>query len=503
MTASKKIKLSAIVSLILSGLFVLLVAFTSIPLGISGDWVWTRGAGYPVFPVYELIALVLFLAIAVFCALKIDLLLKKLSGKLIYILIIIFMSTLFDYYILLSGRAGISENIFAVIDPYTSGYLMVAGKVKEPGKYFSGFDEVLEKDAYGSNHVDVHPFGNIAFCYAVIEWCRNSTTPSWLVERFLPRDIMAEIREAGKNGVFHGVTQNDTVYMAAAVIVLLFLAMNFVSRLLLTAAFLIMTGGSSRNSGLNCLLLGFSIPAVILFLGHHDVMMFFIGSICALLLALTIKCEWKKFPVFAILTGVMLAVGVIHTLAFSMFIFAALLTILCCRRLDGRYVKIGALIGGGLSVIAVCMLYGIDIITICLLASRNNSRFFAGSGRCWFWFPFNLIDFLMFISPFIAILPLLVLPKLKALKNLRFHPVQTLALACAASLVILLASPFSRGEMGRLLLFFMPLYSLSACSSLAFQKLSNKIYFLCILSSIAGTMLLLAMRFTLKLTLTF
>ena len=77
MTASKKIKLSAIVSLILSGLFFLLVTFTSIPLGISGDWVWTRGAEYPVFPVYELIALVLFPALALACAASLVILLAS------------------------------------------------------------------------------------------------------------------------------------------------------------------------------------------------------------------------------------------------------------------------------------------------------------------------------------------------------------------------------------------------------------------------------------------
>ncbi|MCK4982194.1 MAG: hypothetical protein KAS17_04670 [Victivallaceae bacterium] len=53
--------------------------------------------------------------------------------------------------------------------------------------------------------------------------------------------------------------------------IVLFLAMNFISRIMLIAALLIMTGGSSRNLGLNTVLLGFSIPALILFLGQHDV----------------------------------------------------------------------------------------------------------------------------------------------------------------------------------------------------------------------------------------
>ena len=210
--------------------------------------------------------------------------------------------------------------------------------------------------------------------------------------------------------------------------------------------------------------------------------MFFIGSICTLLLTLTIKYEWKRFPVLALLTGVTLGIGVIHTLAFSMFIFAAVLTIFCCRNLSGRYLKIGALLGGGLSVVALCMLWGIDIITICLLASRNNSRFFAESGRCWYWFPFNLLDFIIFPGPILAILPLLLLPKFKMLKRFKFAPAQALALSCVFTLFILLISPFSRGEMGRLLLFFMPIYSLSACLALACRKLSGKIYFLCILN---------------------
>ena len=503
MIVRKKIKLFAIIGLVLSLLLFALVAFTSIPLGIPDDWVWTRITEFHEFPVYEFIAIVLFLAIAIFCAFKIDFQLNKLPNKLVYVFLIIIMSMMFDYYVLLSGRAGISEHIFAVIDPYTSGYLMVAGEIKEPAKYFSDFDKILEKDAYDSNHIDVHPFGNVAFCYVVLEWCRKSPASSWLIKKLLPDNIMADVRTAGKNGVFHGVAQSDTVYTAAAVIVLIFLAMNFISRILLIAALLTMTRGSTRNLGLNTVLLGFSIPALILFLGQHDVMMFFIGSICTLLLTLTIKYEWKRFPVFTLLAGVMLGVGVIHTLAFSMFIFAAVLTIFCCRNSSGRYLKIGTLFGGGLSVIALCMFWGIDIITICLLASRNNSRFFAESDRCWYWFPFNLLDFIIFLSPFLTIMPLLLLPKVKMLKRFKFAPPQALAFSCVVTLFFLLISPFSRGEMGRLLLFFMPVYSLSACLALVYRKLSSKIYFLCILNSIAAVALLLALRLALKLTMVF
>ena len=503
MIIKRKIKLFAISGLILSGLFFSLVVFTSIPLGIPGDWVWTRITKFPVFPLYELIALISFLAIAVFCAFKTDFQLDKLSHKLVYVFLIIVMSMMFDYYVLLSGRVGTSEHVFAVIDPYTSGYLMVAGEIKKPGKYFSDFDKVLDKDSYDSNHIDVHPFGNIAFCYAVLEWCRNSPTPEWLVKKLLPDNVLTDVREAGKNGAFHGVSRNDAVYVAGALIVLIFLAMNFLSRIMLAAALLIMTGGHSRNLGLNSVLLSFSIPAVILFLGQHDVMMFFIGAVCTLFLSLAVKREWKKFPVFSVLTGIMLAVGVIHTLAFSMFIAAAILTLFLSRRLSGRYVKIGALIGGGLSVVFLCMLYGIDIITMCLLASRNNSRFFAESSRCWYWFPFNFFDFIVFMSPFLAILPLMILPKFRMLKSLKFSHIQALALSCVSVMLFLLVSPFSRGEMGRLLLFFMPLYALSACLVLAYQKLSNRIYLLCMLNAIAGTTLLLAMRLTLKLALVF
>lgn len=503
MIIKRKTKLFAIIALILSGLFFSLVVFTSIPLGIPDDWVWTRITKFPAFPLYELIAIILFFATAVFFAFKIDFQLGKLSHKLVCVFIIIVMSMMFDYYVLLSGRVGVSEHVFAVIDPYTSGYLMVAGEIKKPGKYFSDFDKILEKDAYDSNHIDVHPFGNIAFCYTVLEWCRNSPAPEWLVKKLLPDNVLADVREAGKNGAFHGVSRNDAIYVAGALIVLLFLAMNFLSRIMLAAALLVMTRGSSRNLGLNSILLSFSIPAVILFLGQHDVMMFFIGAVCTLLLTLTIKYEWKKFPVFSVLTGMMLAVGVIHTLAFSMFIVAAILTIFFSRRLSGRYVKIGALTGGGLSVVLLCMFHGIDIVTMCLLASRNNSRFFAESSRCWYWFPFNLFDFVVFISPFLAILPLMILPKLKMLKSLSFSHVQALALSCVSVMLFLLVSPFSRGEMGRLLLFFMPLYALSACLVLAYQKLSNKIYLLCVLNAAAGTALLLAMRLTLKLALVF
>ena len=496
-----KIKFLVISSLSVIFIFSLLAAFTSIPLGIPSEWTWCRVDKLDYFPLFELIAIGFFFAVSVFLVYNIDRKPVELSRKLLYILIIIVFASFYDYYIILSGRSGISEQIFSVIDPYTSGYLMLAGKINEPCDFFQKYDQFLEKDACSSNHLDVHPPGNVAFSYLVLESCRNSPLPAWVINQVLPSGVMKDVNYAAQAGVFKDVSFDEKLNQAAAFIVILFLLMNFISRILLVSALLVFSRGVTRNIGLNTLLLGFGIPGLILFLGHYDVMMFFIGASCSLLLALAVAKEYWKFPIFSMLTGIMLAIGVIHSLAFAALIFAFILTIFCCRRQDRKYYKILMLIIGGGIVVAICQVFDMNIINMCLLSSRNNSRFFAESGRSYFWLPFNLLDFFIFAGPLLVTLAFVFLPKLKEYKRFNWPSVQAVCFAAIFIMLLLLISPFSKGEMGRLMLFFMPFYALGAGLSLAHLKLNSRNYAMLVCTVGATGMMTIVLRLFLKLVL--
>mgnify|MGYP006879611538 CR=1 FL=1 len=475
----------------------IVVYFTNIPLGIPSDWVWSRHQQIT-FPIFEFITLSMFLAISIFFTYVIRKHTRNMKEIWVCVALILGCGMFTDYYMMQVGKFGINENIFGILDKYTGGYMTSAANIKEPGKYLSNFHLLLERDEDKSNHLDVHPPGNVMLSYIVLQCCRNSPLPHRILNTILPEAVFKELQTARHDGVFQDVPDNENIYTAAAFMLLLMTVGITLARLLiiLSAINLCRYRG---NLGLAALLAAVTVPSSILFLGHYDVLMFFLGALC--FYTFTLKKNEKRGFYWDALTGFLLGISVLFSLAFGAMILLYFLYCFCMGFTERRYWLRGAAIAsGGLIVILLCYCFNIRIIQICYYAARNNGRYFAEAGRSMFWGPVNLLDYLLFGGVFLFYMPLseisrVSIHKLRTLKNKRF-----IMLACyLAILLFLLVSPFSRGEMGRLLLFFKPCGLILSTSALMRKKLDDQTWYLFIIVAILSLLLIFLSRITLKL----
>ncbi len=475
----------------------IVVYFTNIPLGIPSDWVWGRHQQIT-FPIFEFITLSMFLAISIFFTYVIRKHSRNMKEIWVCVALILGCGMFTDYYMMQVGKFGINENIFGILDKYTGGYMTSAANIKNPGKYLTEFHLRLKRDEDKSNHLDVHPPGNVMLSYIVLQCCRNSPLPRCILNTILPEAVFKELQTARQDGVFQDVPNNENIYTAAAFMLLLMTVGITLARLLIVLSAINLCRYRG-NLGLAALLAAVTVPSSILFLGHYDVLMFFLGALC--FYTFTLGKNAKKGFYWDALTGFLLGISVLFSLAFGAIILLFFLYCFCMGLTERRYWLRGAAIaGGGLIVILLCYCFNIRIIEICYYAARNNGRYFAEAGRSMFWGPVNLLDYLLFGGVFLFYMPLseisrVSIHKLRTLKNKRF-----IMPACyLAILLFLLVSPFSRGEMGRLLLFFKPCGLILSTSALMRKKLDDKTWYLFIIVAVLSLLLIFLSRITLKL----
>lgn len=455
---------------LLAGLLVLTVQlllfaailFPDFAIGIPGEWVWQKY--HRGIPWIDGLVILTGFIIAALPAWLCDFRLRQRGGKLGLCLLILALGSWFDYNMLLVGEASVFEAVLAVGNPHTGGYLEAAARMPDPlPQTLRNFHHRLAADADPANHLDVHPPGNIVF--------------SWLARRCpLPvplRDWMfdAEMRDLCRRNF----TIPEQLYMRTAedfhdgeTIVILFWLLSAAARLLIFAALWRVWRHDVRHCGLVALLLAAGLGGQILFLGHFDVLYFFGGALCLWLLVCSLESA-RGGVWWSLALGVSLGVCTTLTLAFGVLIAGSLLLYGWRLPLPQARRQGGALLAGGLLVVALLELAGIRIISICLLAARNNARFFAEAGRHSFWLPWNLLDLLIF-EGVLFVLPMFLGWPARARDWLplgRGSQEGAWLAAWGLALLFLLVSPFSRGEMGRLYLFILPVLAFLSCRQLS------------------------------------
>jgi len=153
--------------LLLSALFFLLL-FTTMPLGIPGEWVWQRLPFPSEIPVEALAAVFITAAAGFFLAYIID---RKIPGprwkwKLSGIILLSFCGIFFDYTVQTTGRISVTENYITVGDNWSTGYLTQAANIKDIRTFLADYEENLSiKEKKIIHHNDVHPPGNTVYAY--------------------------------------------------------------------------------------------------------------------------------------------------------------------------------------------------------------------------------------------------------------------------------------------------------------------------------------------------
>ena len=135
--------------LVASCLLFYVITYTKFTLGIPNEWTWSR-FNVDSYPWNYLLIALSFLFFAVIIACFIDRqYIRRIKKQELFIAIamIISFSTISDYFILKAGRYGMMENIFGVMDKYSSGYLTEAYSVNNLNIYLKNFHNRLDKDS--------------------------------------------------------------------------------------------------------------------------------------------------------------------------------------------------------------------------------------------------------------------------------------------------------------------------------------------------------------------
>lgn len=488
---------------------VCMVLFPAISLGIPGEWVWPkRDAGLNEIFFLFLYEVPVFLAL---CGLAgwLERAGKCRKIKTMCLAIFLLLGVL-HYSIVVwdSGPGRRGENIVAFLDTFTGAYLGEAARVEKPNEFFAGYAEKMSRREDPGNHLDVHPPGNVYFSWLVLEFARTSpaarSLETWLASEDVRIELEALIRR------YAGPTLVGEPAARTAAVLLLGLSdfAVFGGLLAILAAFFLLAGKSSSSSGLlwGAVFCIYSCGGPILFCGHFDTFMFFLGGVCCLSIAATMTAKRPRIRLtLALLTGVLLAVAMSCSLAFvAMILLAGAGFLLCGRRIRNGVYAASACIAGGLLFVGFVWLFArVNLFACCWYASRNNTAFFHESGRSLVaWWPYNLLDMALFCG--ISILLLMgmgIHPFHRVAGKWTFRRTARSLFGCLAAgiMLLVLVSPFSRGEMGRLMLFFMPCCLLAALPVLNALLRAGCSRLLLSVALLSNVFLVFVIRLTLKL----
>lgn len=428
------------VSGIIAILASLLIICTDLPFGIPSQWTWQRVDREQLRIFTSLIPVVLVLE----ALLHAGTLLKRSRRTQFGLIALIFLgSYCMQEALLEGGRIGRAENEIAVLDRYAGGYLTAAAGITDPVAYFRNYAEKLKRDEDRANHLDVHPPGNVFTAWLMLKFCEKMPLipDEW---RIVPAGSYLE-KALFRPG--HEKEKMLPLQLAAILIVRLTPILNALAAVLLFLTAQRLCRNSSPDAlepepdrlylcGTFAAILS---AAPVLFAGHCDALYYFLTTLILFL------CFTDR-SLYAIPAGILTAYGCSCSLAYGMLIPLAVViagkdwrrTVLFCA--------------GGLIFAGVVYLMGVDLVSCAVYAARNNSAFFRESGRSVLpWIPLNVLDLILFAAP------LTVLTAFSC--DWRKDRV---CMGAGVLLVFLCVSPFSRGEMGRLLIFLYPVVLLLA-----------------------------------------
>jgi hypothetical protein len=387
-----------------------------------------------------------------------------------------------DIFTLQAGRVGSNENIIAIVDQYTTGYLHAAENTKTPGKYFIDFiKQQLDVGTYNDkqrdiHHVHVHPPGNILLSMGILMASKKTVIPQKLCELILPE------RAGLLNKLdFTPIQYPPYYYYAACTIFILFTISITLGKALLVASLFILSENKFRYPGMATALVCFAAPGPILFLGHYDSFLFLVTSLWLFFFVLS----FHKYPISGgFLTGIMLGIGVFFTLAYGSLILLTYLVLLTMLlRKKSSLTPLITVTAGGIFVIICAAAFHINIINICIKCMENNTIFHAAVKRTIGWALYNPIECLFFIGPLTCLGMVGAAAKFNFKKFKKScHPELLLPAVTTLILLILCLTPFSRGEFGRLMQYFTPIPLFITSYFIFKRKIPHRYYNLLILS---------------------
>jgi len=371
------------------------------------------------------------------------------------IIILSLFSMLFDWNILFSGRIGIAENLMALYDDATTGYLEEASKADSVVNYMKNFSEKQKKNDF-INHCITNPPARTILCIFIYKF--NYHYP--LLRNFITKTMPSEAHNAFKifkeENLFPRFKMNELDQASGILILYVFILLILIGKIFCAIIIFRLYG---RETSLNLAPLYLFLPAPILLLGHYDCFFF---SISAFLMILAIFAIEKKSATIFAITGFTACLSTLISIAFGVSCLWVILFFLFYYtfKKENKNELLKAILLFSISYIIAIMIlllfFNFNYFEVLLNCLRNNSLFYAKqTNRTIEWKLVNYFEFALAVG-----LPTALLAFYVAIKNFRslkekinyFEANKKKGAAIFASLISLIFLIFTptRGEVFRL-----------------------------------------------------
>ncbi len=249
-----------------SFVFLLSVVLNLFPMGIPGQWIYPYNSQGMLSLNHIIFGGLVFAAICVLVAKLYSKESASTQSKFVLLFIIISGSVVFDIQVLKSGKMGMGENLFAIYDPFATGYYQKALSISSTNDFLGKFHQ---NQAYTGfiNHINVHPPGRTLMSYYIYKTVENVPGLTALLLKSMPEDMRDAYRLIKNNNLFPMFKLTDEVKAAAILHIYFFLLILLLSKFLFALAVW-------KAYGVDCSVqtsvLYLFVPTCLLFLGHYD-----------------------------------------------------------------------------------------------------------------------------------------------------------------------------------------------------------------------------------------
>ncbi len=432
-----------------------------LPLGIPGQWVWLRRpvAAYPGLAAAVAIVAALGAAVLVLAVLRSH---RQPTRSVAAILLaVIFIASLL-------GMVGLTASepdfwagaALGIISDTSMGYYGQALSLSGVSDAFF-YHSARVASSRLPDRVRTHPPGPIIFFYLLRQWleCVPGVI-NWSETALAQRDISPpQFYEIAR-----GLTEAPITRRDAALALPIAFILTILGALVVLPTYGIATIAFDRRTGLTAALLAGTVPSLLHFVPSIDG----VGAALALTylwlwmlavrraevwlyilaaLGATVMLLWSFGYVMLLLLAVIVAIPVwgqvypdklsrhLRGVAWGILVFAA----------------VHQLLSSGLEY---------NILTAFPASVAVHRQILIATGRSyWLWLPMNLYDFLLFMGPALAVMSVAAI--YNGLKQQRWPALpQGLVIGLLVTVAILLLSGSTRGEVGRIWVFLMPLAAL-------------------------------------------
>jgi len=307
------------------------------------------------------------------------------------IIVLSLSSMLFDWNILLSGRIGIAENLMALYDDATTGYLEEASKAGSFANYIENFAEKQKKNEF-INHCITNPPARTILCMLIYKINHQPSLRNFIIKT-MPSEAHSAFKIFKDENLFPKFKMDELDQATGILLLYVFLLLILFGKIFCGIIILLLYG---KENSLDLAPLYLFIPAPILLLGHYDCFFF---SISAFLMMLAIfAIEKESSAIFAITSSIM-CLSTLISIAFGV---SCLWIIVFCflyytlkkdRKKILKDMFLFAIFYGA-TAIGLLLLFNFDYLEVLFNCLRNNSLFYAKqTNRSIEWKLVNYFEF--------------------------------------------------------------------------------------------------------------